>query len=82
MVGPSVDFATGDKTELNSDIDFAIAVGFGLKVTENLGIEARFKKGLFDITDYGNDNSSFFLDNQYNTNMLFQLGATYTFDFN
>lgn len=83
MVGPSVDFATGDKTYLNSDIDVSLAVGFGFKVTDNLGIEARFKKGLFDITDYGNNNIDYFLfDNQYNTNILFQLGATYTFDFN
>jgi hypothetical protein len=82
MVGPSVDFATGDKTYLNSDIDVAISVGFGVKATKNLGIEVRFKKGLFDITDYGNNNDWFLVDYQYNTNILFQLGATYTFDFN
>ena len=82
IVGPSVDFATGDKTHLNSEIDVAISVGFGVKATKNLGIEARFKKGLFDITDYGNNNDFSLANYQYNTNMLFQLGATYTFDLN
>lgn len=53
----------------NNGIDFAFFAGVGYDFTKNFGIEARVKKGTIPVDgnwDY--------------TNILFQVGATYTFD--
>ena len=81
LVGPSIDFLTVNKYGLNSNPDLSIVVGFGIKLTDNFSLEARFKKGIVDVVDYGEyQTSDNFLFGDYNTNVLFQLGATYTFD--
>lgn len=79
-VGPTIDFQAGQNRFTQSDVDLAFLLGLGFNVTKNLSLEARVKKGIIDIyeTDYFNNNSYDVGD--YNTNFLFQLGVSYTFD--
>ena len=79
-VGPTIDFQAGQNRFTQSDVDLAFLFGLGFNVTNNLSIEARVKKGIIDIyeTDYFSSNSYDVGD--YNTNFLFQLGVSYTFD--
>lgn len=80
-VGPTVDFIV-DKTRFlstygynnlsaESDFDLAFTAGFGYNFTKNIGLEARVKKGIVPVIDHGGST---------HTNVVFQLGATYTFD--
>jgi hypothetical protein len=50
-------------------VDLAFFLGAGFDFTKNFGIEARVKKGIIPVND----------DWDY-TNVVFQVGATYTFD--
>ena len=52
-------------------IDLAFVAGFGFNFTRNIGIEARIKKGIVPVIDDFESN---------NTNVVYSLGATYTFD--
>ena len=53
-------------------MDLAFILGMGYDITPNFGIEARVKKGIIPTisNDYANDH----------TNVVFSVGATYTFD--
>lgn len=84
QVGPTIDFRLQDNLRYeNSDVDLAFVLGLGFKLTPNLTLEARFKKGLVDVLDsdyYSSDyenNDYFFGD--YNTNINFQVGLAYSF---
>ncbi len=79
-LGPLIDIQTGRNVYSNSEVDLAFAAGLGYNVTNNLAIEGRIKKGLIDVFDsyYTSSNSPFI--GSYNTNFLFQLGLSYTFD--
>lgn len=79
-VGPTIDFQAGQNRFTQSDVDLAFLLGLGINVTNNFSVEARVKKGIIDIyeTDYFSNNSYDVGD--YNTNFLFQLGVSYTFD--
>ncbi|HRE78543.1 MAG TPA: outer membrane beta-barrel protein [Flavobacterium sp.] len=79
-VGPTIDFQAGQNRFTQSDVDLAFIFGLGFNVTKDLSLEARVKKGIIDIyeTDYFSSNSYDVGD--YNTNFLFQLGVSYTFD--
>jgi len=79
-VGPTIDFQSGKNVYTNSDVDLAFVLGLGYNVTPNLAIEGRVKKGIIDIleSDYHYSNSA--NSGSYNTNFLFQLGLSYTFD--
>lgn len=79
-IGPTIDFQAGQNRFTQSDVDLAFLLGLGFNVTKDLSIEARLKKGIIDIyeTDYFSNNSYDVGD--YNTNFLFQLGVSYTFD--
>ncbi len=79
-LGPTLDFQSGQNIYTNSDVDLAFFLGMGYNVTKNLAIEARLKKGIIDVyeTDYFISNSEYIGD--YNTNFLFQLGISYTFN--
>lgn len=81
-LGPTLDFQSGQNIYTNSDVDLAFFLGMGYNVTKNLAIEARLKKGIIDVyeTDYFISESEYIGD--YNTNFLFQLGLSYTFDLN
>lgn len=79
-LGPLIDIQTGRNIYSNSEVDLAFTAGLGYNVTNNLTIEGRIKKGLIDVFDsyYTSSNSPFI--GSYNTNFLFQLGLSYTFD--
>lgn len=78
--GPTIDFQAGQNRFTQSDVDLAFLLGLGFNVTKDLAIEARLKKGIIDVyeTDYFSNN--FYDVGNYNTNFLFQLGVSYTFD--
>jgi hypothetical protein len=56
-----------------ADVDMGFILGTGYNFTPNFGIEARVKKGIIPVF-YSDD------DNTNHTNVVFSLGATYTFD--
>ena len=82
QLGPTLDFVV-DENNMNAsnDVDFAFQLGAGYEVTKNFGLEARIKKGIvpafYNNNDYGYYNN---YDNNDHTNVVFSLGATYTFD--
>ena len=85
QVGPTIDFVVeknGPPLNPNNDnyyyydsdptdVDLAFVAGLGFNFTKNLGIEARVKKGVIPVIDTSNDS---------HTNVVFSVGATYTFD--
>ncbi len=50
-------------------VDFTFFFGAGYNFTKSFGIEGRIKKGILPV-----------FNNDYNTNVVLSLGATYTFD--
>lgn len=70
-IGPTIDFQVENNFDTESEIDFAFFLGVGYNFTKNFGIEARAKKGVLPVLDDYND---------YHTNVVFSVGATYTFD--
>lgn len=78
-IGPTIDFQSGQNNYTQSDVDLAFIFGLGYNVTKNLALEARIKKGIVDVyeTDYFIDSDEI---GNYNTNFLFQLGVSYTFE--
>jgi len=76
-IGSTLDFMVDPDEYTDSEVDLAISLGAGYKIAKNLEAEIRVKKG---IVDTFMANHSYGL-NQTNTNFLFQLGLSYTFDF-
>jgi hypothetical protein len=70
--GPTLDFVMSKNFDTESDADLAFVLGAGYNFTPNFGIEARVKKGIVPI----------YYDDVNHTNVVFSLGATYTFDVN
>ena len=68
--GPTLDFVVDKNFDAEADVDMAFVLGLGFNFTPNLGIEARVKKGIIPVL----------YDDSYHTNVVFSLGATYTFD--
>jgi|GEM_PF-170302 len=56
--------------DTESDIDLSFVLGIAYNFTKNLGLEARVKKGIIPVLDWGDDH----------TNVTFSAGLTYTFD--
>lgn len=96
IVGPSIDLNFEDNwiSLINDDgdiditpIDFTVFAGVGYEFPFGLSIEARYKHGLIDLDTYDNNyydtNGNYqyydYDDNQLNA--VFQIGATYKFDF-
>lgn len=79
-LGPLIDIQTGRNIYSNSEVDLAFTAGLGYNITNSLAIEGRIKKGIVDVFDsyYQSSNSPFV--GSYNTNFLFQLGLSYTFE--
>ncbi|RZJ35234.1 MAG: porin family protein [Flavobacterium sp.] len=77
QAGTSFDTQAGRSRFTNSDIDFSLCAGFEYGITKNLFVQARIKKGMFDVfdSDYSTDYES-----RENTNMSLQAGIAYTFD--
>ena len=72
-LGPTLDFVVSKNFNTEADVDMAFVLGAGFNFTPNFGIEARVKKGIIPVF-YSDD------DNTDHTNVVFSLGATYTFD--
>lgn len=80
-VGPTLDFETGSNVNTNVEFDMGIMAGVGYTFPFGLTLEARVKKGIIDVLetdDYEDDDFDFAYD--YNTNFVFQIGGSYTFD--
>lgn len=80
VVGPSVDVLVDHNVPVNSDADLAIQLGLGVRLVDGLEAEFRVKKGIasvVDDTEYIDDDEWF--DFQDGTNLLFQVGLSYTF---
>jgi hypothetical protein len=68
--GPTLDFVLSKDFNTESDADMAFVLGAGFNFTPNFGIEARVKKGIIPV----------YYSDVNHTNVVFSLGATYTFD--
>lgn len=84
QVGPTLDFRLQDNLDVEkSDVDLSLVLGLGFKLTPNLTLEARFKKGFVDVldSDYysGNNSNNDYWFDDYNTNINFQVGLAYSF---
>ena len=81
-VGPTLDFLISDNMiSRDSAADIGIMAGLGYKSASGFAVEARVKKGLVDTVnnEYYTGGDGFFFGN-YNTNLVFQVGAAYYFD--
>ena len=76
-LGPAIDFVV-DKSNNTSptDIDLAFVAGMGYNITKSFGIEARVKKGIVPV----NDDYYYYYDDSNHTNVVFSVGAYYSFD--
>ncbi|KFF07367.1 outer membrane beta-barrel protein [Flavobacterium reichenbachii] len=83
QVGPSLDILLNDNLVVRKTAnDLAVVAGIAYAFPSGITIEARFKKGLFDVLDsdyYYNDRNDYYLFGDYNTNNNFQIGISYTF---
>ncbi|MEO8235350.1 MAG: outer membrane beta-barrel protein [Flavobacterium sp.] len=82
LLGPALEFVVDEKNmNADNDIDLTFQLGAGYDVTKNFGLEARIKKGI--IPSYYSNNYNgygYYSDNNNHTNVVFSIGATYTFD--
>jgi hypothetical protein len=69
-VGPTIDFVVEESFSTYNEVDFTFLIGAGYNFNKNFGIEGRIKKGIVPVLDL----------NDSHTNVVFSLGATYTFD--
>ena len=73
QAGLSIDYLIADKNfdpYVKNNTDLGILLGAGYDITNQFGIEARFKKGMV---------SQIKTTSEDHTNILFQLGVYYTF---
>ena len=84
-LGEFTDFVVGDKIvqgndsrsiSKGKDIDYGIFGGLGYQISKSFGVEGRVKKGFGDALDL-----SISGDKKVMTNVVFQVGATYTINF-
>jgi hypothetical protein len=85
LAGPYVDFVIGEDVKYDKsdgfftsvskgeDIDFGIIGGVGFNLPKGIAFEARIKKGTRDAFDDANGAATI------NTNLVYQIGAAYTF---
>ncbi len=79
QVGPGLDIIASDNRYYNTSVDLTFNFGVGFDITENFGIEGRFKKGIIDVVE-----SNYFYDNynnsSNNTNTVLSVGAYFKFN--
>ena len=84
MFGPSLDVLLNDNLVRRKTYnDLAFNVGLGYRMPSGFAFEARFKKGFLDVLDsdyYHNDTNGHYLFGDYNTNINFQIGVSYSFN--
>lgn len=82
--GPALDVLVDDNLARRKTYnDLAFITGIAYKLSSNLTIEARIKKGVLDVLDsdyYHNDRNDYYFFGDYNTNVNFQLGISYSFE--
>jgi len=76
-VGPAIEFQVEDNFPTDNEFDLTFTLGAGYNFTKNFGLEARVKKGIVPV--FEGYNNGFYGDDSH-TNVVFSLGATYTFD--
>ncbi|RZJ66835.1 MAG: PorT family protein [Flavobacterium sp.] len=83
LVGPTVDFLVdnSDNVNIKNDTDVGLTLGVGCRLVDQLGIEFRVKKGFVSTLDDDvfTDSAGFFEVDQ-TSNLVLQLGLTYTFN--
>ena len=83
QAGPTLDILLNDNLAVRkAQNDLGLVLGIAYALPSGLTFEARFKKGLLDVLSsdyYQNDSNNYYLFGDYNTNMNFQLGISYTF---
>lgn len=80
--GPTLDFLVNNNHAVYSEGDIGVTAGIGYKLPFGLEIEARVKKGFFDIVDEYQSGYDYYYGyyEDTNTNFAFQLGLSYSFD--
>jgi len=82
--GPALDVLLDDNLAFRKTYnDLSFVTGVAYKMPSGLGFEFRFKKGLLDVLDsdyYHNNSNSHYLFGDYNTNINFQIGISYSFE--
>lgn len=83
QAGPTLDILLNDNLAVRkAQNDLGLVLGIAYALPSGLTFEARFKKGLLDILSsdyYQNDSNNYYLFGDYNTNINFQLGVSYSF---
>lgn len=79
-VGPTLDVVTDRNFSQDSsyEVDTAFVLGVGYNITDNIGIEARFKRGIVTVFETTKTSGSSY-DYNSHENVVFQLGAYFTF---
>lgn len=81
LLGPAVEFVVDEKNMIaDNEIDLTFQLGAGYDITKNFGLETRIKKGIIPAYYSSNYNGDYYSDNGSHTNVVFSVGATYTFD--
>ena len=84
LFGPSLDVLLSDNLAVTKTYnDLSLLAGIAYKMPSGIGFEFRFKKGLSDVLDsdyYHNNSNSHYLFGDYNTNINFQIGISYSFE--
>lgn len=82
--GPALDVLLNDNLAFRKTYnDLSFVTGLAYKMPSGLAFEFRFKKGLLDVLDsdyYYNNSNSHYLFGDYNTNVNFQIGVSYSFN--
>ncbi|CAM3590613.1 porin family protein [Flavobacterium chungbukense] len=83
QAGPTLDILLNDNLAVRkAQNDLGLVLGVAYALPSGLTFEARFKKGLLDILSsdyYQNNSNNYYLFGDYNTNINFQLGVSYSF---
>ncbi len=83
QAGPTLDILLNDNLAVRkAQNDLGLVLGVAYALPSGLTFEARFKKGLLDILSsdyYQNSSNNYYLFGDYNTNINFQLGVSYSF---
>lgn len=79
-IGPTLDVVVDRNFTQNEsyDVDTAIVLGLGYNITDQIGIEARFKRGIVSVFETTKRSGSSY-NYETHQNVVFQLGAYFTF---
>ncbi len=78
--GTTLDFETYSNISTNTELDLGITLGIGYTLPFGLTIEARWKRGLLDVLESDDFNSTLNFVEDNNANNTFQIGLSYSFN--